>query len=132
MNEVNFSDLMEVYREGNIDNGRELYPADSAYEQLRNAEQDFYQYLQSVFFRQDHSFYAVWESDGKYQSALRLEPYMDGFLLCALETAPAARNRGLAAALVFAVQDLLNGNIDYVIIDSAPAACITEAINEMQ
>ena len=31
-----------------------------------------------------------------------------------------------------AVQDLLNGNIDYVIIDSAPAACITEAINEMQ
>lgn len=31
-----------------------------------------------------------------------------------------------------AVQDLLNGNIQYVIIDSAPAACITEAINEMQ
>ena len=28
-----------------------------------------------------------------------------------------------------AVQDLLNGNIDYVIIDSAPAACITEALN---
>lgn len=31
-----------------------------------------------------------------------------------------------------AVQDLLNGNIDYVIIDSAPAACITEAINAVQ
>ena len=31
-----------------------------------------------------------------------------------------------------AVQDLLNGNLDYVIIDSAPAACITEAINAMQ
>lgn len=31
-----------------------------------------------------------------------------------------------------AVQDLLNGNIDYVIIDSAPAASITTAINEMQ
>ena len=31
-----------------------------------------------------------------------------------------------------AVQDLLNGNISYVIIDSAPAACITEAINKMQ
>ena len=30
-----------------------------------------------------------------------------------------------------AVQDLLNGNIDYVIIDSAPAAAITESINEM-
>ena len=31
-----------------------------------------------------------------------------------------------------AVQDLINGNIQYVIIDSAPAACITEAINKMQ
>jgi len=31
-----------------------------------------------------------------------------------------------------AVQDLLNGNINYVIIDSAPAACITKAINDMQ
>lgn len=31
-----------------------------------------------------------------------------------------------------AVQDLLNGNISYVVIDSAPAACITESINQMQ
>ena len=31
-----------------------------------------------------------------------------------------------------AVQDLLNGNIQYVIIDSDPAKCITEAINKMQ
>lgn len=30
-----------------------------------------------------------------------------------------------------AVQDMLNGNVDYVIIDSAPAKCITEAINKM-
>lgn len=30
-----------------------------------------------------------------------------------------------------AVQDLVNGNIDYVVIDAAPAACITEAINEV-
>lgn len=31
-----------------------------------------------------------------------------------------------------AVQDMLNGNINYVIIDAAPASAITEAINEMQ
>ena len=31
-----------------------------------------------------------------------------------------------------AIQDMLNGNINYVIIDSAPAAAITEAINEMR
>jgi polar amino acid transport system substrate-binding protein len=31
-----------------------------------------------------------------------------------------------------AVQDLLNGNIQYVVIDSAPASCITEALNALQ
>ncbi len=31
-----------------------------------------------------------------------------------------------------AIQDMLNGNIDYVMIDAAPAESITEAINEMQ
>ena len=30
-----------------------------------------------------------------------------------------------------AVQDMINGNIDYVIIDSAPAACISSAINKI-
>lgn len=30
-----------------------------------------------------------------------------------------------------AVQDLVNGNVNYVIIDSAPATCITDAINEI-
>ncbi len=31
-----------------------------------------------------------------------------------------------------AVQDLINGNLTYVIIDAAPAGCITEALNEVQ
>lgn len=31
-----------------------------------------------------------------------------------------------------AVQDMVNGNIQYVIIDSAPAKCITDAINKLQ
>ena len=31
-----------------------------------------------------------------------------------------------------AVQDMLNGNVDYVIIDAAPADCIVEAINKVQ
>ena len=30
-----------------------------------------------------------------------------------------------------AVQDLINGNVNLVIIDSAPAKCITDAFNEM-
>ena len=31
-----------------------------------------------------------------------------------------------------AVQDMINGNISFVIIDSAPAKCITDSINKMQ
>ena len=31
-----------------------------------------------------------------------------------------------------AVQDMINGNLNYVIIDAAPAKCITEAINKVQ
>lgn len=31
-----------------------------------------------------------------------------------------------------AIQDLLNGNVQYVIIDSAPAKCITESMNKLQ
>lgn len=31
-----------------------------------------------------------------------------------------------------AVQDLLNGNITYVVIDSAPAKCITDALNKLR
>lgn len=31
-----------------------------------------------------------------------------------------------------AVQDLMNGNLDYVIIDAAPAKCIADAMNKMQ
>lgn len=31
-----------------------------------------------------------------------------------------------------AIQDLINGNVTYVIIDAAPAACITASINKMQ
>lgn len=31
-----------------------------------------------------------------------------------------------------AVQDLVNGNLSYVIIDSAPAVCISDAINKLQ
>lgn len=102
-----FSELMNVYVEGNILNGREFFPKESAQQQLCNAEQDFYHYLKSVFFRQSDSWYAIWEAQGRYVSALRLEPYSDGYLLCALETAPDVRQRGYAKTLICAVQSYL-------------------------
>ena len=45
----------------------------------------------------------MWAPEGLYRSALRLEPYNDGYLLTALETTPAMRRKGYAEALVRAV-----------------------------
>ena len=107
MSSLRFSELMQVYREGNLENGAELYSRQTPELQLRNAEMDFYHYLNSVFFCQKDSCYAIWEVDGCYTSALRLEPCLDGLLLCALETAPEARRRGYAFSLIQSVQAYL-------------------------
>jgi RimJ/RimL family protein N-acetyltransferase len=108
MRDINFSALMEVYREGNEENGAECYPDAPPAQQLMFAEQDFYQYLSQCFFAVEGAVYALWERDGKYLSALRLEPYQDGLLLAALETAPDKRRQGYACRLLGAVQDWLS------------------------
>lgn len=99
LHKLPFGELMCVYEEGNRENGAERYPELSANLQLLEAEQDFYAYLQ-CFFKQEDSFYALWRQNGEIVSALRIEPYQDGWLLAALETKPDHRNRGYAKALV--------------------------------
>ena len=103
MRQLSFSELMNVYIESNLLNGKELYPTFSQDVQILEAEQNFYHYLNDVFFRQVDSFYGIWEQEGRYTAALRIEPYSDGFLLCALETEPSARRRGYASNLIIAV-----------------------------
>ena len=105
LRELSFGKLMEVYQEGNLENGRIHYPDEPENRQIALAEQDFYQYLQQVFFRTDGAVYFIWEEHGKYVSALRLESYRDGLLLEALETAPAERRKGYAGKLIQAVQE---------------------------
>jgi RimJ/RimL family protein N-acetyltransferase len=108
MQNLNFGELMELYREGNEENGARQYPMLSATEQLLQAEQDFYQYLIQCFFPTDGAVYVLWEEKGKYLSGLRLEPYQDGLLLEALETAPTRRRQGYACKLLRSVQDWLS------------------------
>lgn len=100
LRELPFGKLMEVYQEGNEENGREFWPEASAGEQILRAEQEFYQYLKEVFFQVAGAAYYLWETEGRIVSALRLEPYRDGLLLEALETAPYQRRKGYATALV--------------------------------
>lgn len=107
MNAFSFSKLMDVYEEGNRDNGVLRYAHLSESQQLLCAENDFYQYLSEVFFRERDAIYSIWEERERYISALRLEPYCDGMLLSALETRPDARGKGYATKLVKAVIDTL-------------------------
>lgn len=109
--QLNFAKLMEVYTEGNRENGKLFFPELSEDQQLLRAEQSFYRYLSEIFFRTPGAVCAVWEEEGCYCSALRLEPYQDGLLLEALETAPAFRRRGYASALLRAVRQNFPGKI---------------------
>jgi RimJ/RimL family protein N-acetyltransferase len=95
LQQLHFGKLMEVYTESNAEK------ADNA--GLLQAEQDFYQYLRDCFFTTPGAVYAIWQEQGTYVSALRLEPYKDGLLLEALETAPEHRRRGFACRLIQAV-----------------------------
>ena len=105
LRDFSFSKLMDVYIEGNMENAEEFWPELDDGQKLLRAEQEFYQYLTEVFFRTPEAVYAIWEESGNYISALRLEPYRDGLLLEALETAPSRRRQGYAEKLIRAVQE---------------------------
>ena len=104
LRELRFGELMEVYVDSNREKASD-WPNLPPLFALQLAEQDHREYLQDAFFRTPGAVLAVWEEKGIYVSALRLEPYKDGLLLNALETAPAHRKKGYAAGLIRAVQE---------------------------
>ena len=108
LEELDFSALMDVYIEGNQEKADEY--GDGG---LLRAEREFYDYLREDFFRQKDAFYALWKVRGRYVSAMRLEPYGDGWLLEALETAPDHRRKGYAKELMHAVLDEMGHVIVY-------------------
>lgn len=108
--DLNLGQLFDVYEESCIACGARDYPALSEAEQFLRARDDLYQYLRESFFFNDDCFCAFWELNGHYVSALRVEPYRDGVILSALETAPELRGRGYAKTLV---QNLLDYHKDY-------------------
>ena len=93
LKQLNFSGLMEVYIEGNLEKAEEGLT-------LLQAEQEFYAYLRDDFFKVPGAAYCVWQEQGEYVSALRLEPYKDGWLLEALETKPRCRRMGYGEKLI--------------------------------
>ena len=111
LRQLNWSQLMALYEEGNRENGADLYPEEGSDQQLFLAEQDFYDYLREAFFSLPGDRYCLWVENGIYVSALRLQNYQDGLLLEALETHPDYRGRGYAKKLVAAVLEGVNGKV---------------------
>ncbi len=100
MSELPFGALLDIY----ADNDRVTL-------------QEQYDYLRDCFFRLPGAALCLWLEGDKPVSALRLEPYRDGLLLTALETAPYCRNQGYARALVRAVLEQWKGTKLYSHID---------------
>lgn len=106
LEQIRFGELMEVYSESVAENGEDFYPHLSAAEQVVRARQEFYAYLRQGFFTNEEEIYCIWQENGSYVCALRLEPYEDGLLLEALETRPSDRRRGYARKLIDAVLEI--------------------------
>lgn len=113
LRELSFGQLMKVYREDNLENGWENWSREPEARRIALAEEKFYRYLSQIFFRTPGACYAIWQVEGDYVSALRLEPYRDGLLLEALETRPDCRRRGYAKTLIRAVQERITGKKIY-------------------
>ena len=121
LKDLRFSELMQVYAQSNQEAAEERKHLPPMFA-LQLAEQDLRQYLQEVFFRTPGALCCIWEESGRYVSALRLEPYRDGLLIEALETAPGQRRKGYGRALIQAVQEVYSGRTLYSHIDKQNAA----------
>ena len=117
LNDLSFSRLMELYAEENLTTGRSRWPEEPQWRQAALAEDEFREFLRQVFFRTAGARYLIWEEQGRYVSALRLEPYRDGLLLEALETAPDFRRKGYASGLIQAALGTVPGQKVYAHVD---------------
>ena len=119
MKDLDFSRFLNVYSES---------------VQSIHAENALYDYLLSVFSYGGYC--AVWVRDNNYVSALRLEPYRDGFLIAGLETVPKERGRGYATALMEALCGAVPGSAvalySHVKLSNQPSVCVHKKCGFLQ
>ena len=101
--QLDITQLLRVYSQENRKNGRRFFPNLDADNQLYRAEDNFISYIREDFFCNRGAIYALWIVNGRYEAALRFEPYKDGLLLEALETAPESRRKGYGGCLINAI-----------------------------
>ena len=108
VSEVDFQQLCDIYEEYFSQNLTDRHREVSAFAVLQE-RQEFYSFLLD-FFNEDGSIYAVWMDDGRYCSALRLEKYLDGYLLTGLEAATNMRRKGHASNLIKSIIEYCEAN----------------------
>lgn len=100
--QIDFPQFMEVCKQSNIQKGRCDFPLHSPYDQLCLVESELCAYIRESV-QNGSMICAAWAPDGRYKTVLRLEKYMDGYLICGLETALQERKKGYAKSLIAAV-----------------------------
>lgn len=106
--ETELRSLMEIYREGNIENIPYFYPdCEDMQEGLRKVEEGFTNYIVNDFLNCPGNSYFILEDEGRWVSALRLYALEDCYYIEALETHPDYRRRGYGSALM----DLVIGHL---------------------
>lgn len=106
--DMDFQQLCDIYEEYFTQNLMDRHIEVSAFALLRE-QQEFYDFLLD-FFRADGSIYAVWMDNERYCSAVRLEKYLDGYLLAGLETATNMRRKGYATNLIKSIIEYCEAN----------------------
>jgi GNAT superfamily N-acetyltransferase len=122
-NTLDFTQFMEVCRQSNLQKGSRDYPSYSQYDQVRLAESELCDYIRDGF-RSGSVICAAWAPEGRYKAVLRLEKYMDGYLICGLETLLQERRKGYARSLITAVLESFPNSSFYAHIYSQNIASV--------
>lgn len=99
INDLNIQQLQHVYAQSISRSGGWMDRNTSIWNRGCSREASWGESLYD-FFMIKGAMIALWTEAEHYVSALRLEPHLDGYLLTCLETAPDAREKGFATALV--------------------------------
>lgn len=127
--EISYFMLTAVYEESLEKDAHDRYEYAAAAAAFHKAAQDLYSYLRTIFFATPGAALAVWQENGAYKSVLRLEPHLDGMLVAAMETAPDARGKGYATALLKGVLEQWPATVFYSHIRKDNAASLRCHLN---
>ena len=114
--DIDIPQLMSIYRKS-FDSPDRYDPSNGEADWYGSmSAEDLCEYLRDSM-REQTLLCAVWAPEGLYKSVLRLERYLDGYLVTGLETAMQERGHGHAKALLRAVITEFTGESIYSHID---------------